>query len=112
MKYLVKMIWKSHHPQYGRLTSFLVTPYQETFPSSWGYTIDNTYDEVFRLSSNSIDEEEILKRLTKVSENQWELQDLSHLVETHFNTNDFFEEEIYQENFGRSVLFHTSKELI
>ena len=50
MKYLVKMAWTSCHPQYGKLISFLVTPYKETTPSSWGYTIDDTYDEVFRLS--------------------------------------------------------------
>lgn len=113
MKYLVKMAWTSCHPQYGKLISFLVTPYKETTPSSWGYTIDDTYDEVFRLSySTIIDEEQILKKLTKVSDNQWELQDLSNLVETHFNSNDFFEEEIYQENFRRNVLFHTSKELL
>lgn len=67
---------------------------------------------MFRLSSNSINEEPILKGLTKVSENQWELQDLSNLVETYFNPNDFFDEEIYQDNFGRNVLFHTSKELL
>lgn len=112
MKYLVKMVWKSHHPQYGILTSFLVTPYKETSPYSWGYTIDNTFDEVFRLSSDSIDEEQILEKLAKVSENQWELQDLSNFVETYFNSNEFFEEEIYQENFGRKVLFHTSRELL
>ena len=40
MKYLVKMAWTSCHPQYGKLISFLVTPYKETTPSSWGYTID------------------------------------------------------------------------
>lgn len=106
------MAWKSYHPKYGKLISFLVTPYKETTPYNWGYTIDNTYDEVFRLSSNSINEEQILKGLTKVSENQWELQDLSNLVETYFNPNDFFDEEIYQDNFGRNVLFHTSKELL
>lgn len=106
------MAWKSNHPQYGKLISFLVTPYKEIAPCNWGYTVSNTYDEVFRLNSDSIDEEQILKKLTKVSENQWELQDLSNLVETYFNSNDFFEEEIYQENFGRNVLFHTSKELL
>lgn len=112
MKYLIKMAWKSYHPKYGKLISFLVTPYKETTPYNWGYAIDNTYDEVFRLSSNSINEEQILKGLTKVSENQWELQDLSNLVETYFNPNDFFDEGIYQDNFGRNVLFHTSKELL
>ena len=111
-RYLVKYAWKCRHEQYGDITSFLVTPKQEIAPYTLGYTMDETDEEVIRFPSDSMFVDAILSKLSFMGNNQWSAPTFGELVEFDFDMADFFDEEFYQDNYGRDVLFHTHLSLI
>ena len=106
-KFLVKFAWKCNHEKYGEIISFLVTPYQETSPFSYGYRMDKSDEEVIRFPSHSIEATQLLRRLAPMGNNQWSMPSYGDFIEQEFDLDDFFEEYIYQDNYGKEVLFHT-----
>lgn len=75
-------------------------------PNTYGYNLSKELDEVFRFPSDHPAALFILKRLARINSTQWS-EPSYDLVEEEFDLNDFFEELIYQDNYGREVLFHT-----
>ena len=110
--YLIKFAWKCRHEQYGDITSFLVTPKQEISPYTLGYTMDETDEEVIRYPSDSLFAKAILSKLAFIGNDQWSAPTFGEIVEFDFDMDDFFDEEFYQDNYGRDVLFHTHLSLI
>lgn len=108
-KYLIKFAWKCEHEIYGEIISFVVTPYQETAPCSYGYVLDNTDDEVIRFPSHSSQANSILRRLARIGNNQWSSPSFD-FVEEEFDLDNFEEDYYYQDNYDRDVLFHTHED--
>jgi len=108
-KYLIKFAWKCNHERFGEIISFVVSPYQETSPNSYGYVLDNTSDEVIRFPSSSLEANSLLRRLAGMGNNQWAAPSFD-LVEKEFDLDEFEEDLYYQDNYGRNVLFHTHED--
>lgn len=106
-KYLIKFAWKCNHEVYGDITSFIVTPYQETSPCSWGYVLDKSDDEVIRFPSTSPIAIQLLHKLAPLGNNQWSMPSYGDLIEYEFNLDEYREDYFYQDNYGRDVVFHT-----
>lgn len=106
-KYLIKFAWKCNHEIYGPIISFVATPYHETSPHSWGYSMTDKKDEVFRFPSGSEEAQAILRRLAPIGGNQWGHPSYGDLIEEEFDFDCFTDDAFYQENYGRPVIFHT-----
>lgn len=105
-KFKITFAWICDHEEYGEIISFLVSPKVLVCPNTYGYNLSKELDEVFRFPSDHPAALFILKRLARINSTQWS-EPSYDLVEEEFDLNDFFEELIYQDNYGREVLFHT-----
>lgn len=105
-KFKITFAWMCDHQVYGEIISFLVSPKVQVCPNTYGYNLSKELDEVFRFPSDHPDALFILKRLARINSTQWS-EPSYDLVEEEFDLDDFFEESIYQDNYGREVLFHT-----
>lgn len=106
-KYLFKFAWRCRHEIYGDIISFVVAPYKETSPCSWGYTIDQSDDEVVRFPADSTIAQSILSRMIGIGNNQWEMPMYGELNEHEIDLDDYNDDRFYQDNYGREVVFHT-----
>ena len=113
-KYLIKNAWQCTHEILGEIVCFVVTPYIQTAPYTFGYVSSEKNDEVFRMAVDSKQANMILRKLTKIDNNQWSHPNTDYLVEIEFNMDAFFDQEIFQENtnYNRNVLFHTDCDLL
>lgn len=111
--YMIKFAWKCNHKAYGEILSFVITPLIKTTPNSYGYSLTYDLDEIVRYPSNHPEALSLLKRLVKVSSDQWYAISDDY-IEEFFDFEDFDDEYYYQDDdeYKRDVLFHTHKECI
>lgn len=107
-KYLIKFAWRCEHETLGTIISFVAAPYHETSPYSYGYTLSDETDVVFRFPAISVRANNIISKLAIISQNQWQLDSLDNMVEEEFDTDNFYNESYYQDNYLREVVFYTS----
>lgn len=109
-KYLVKNAWFISHETLGDIMCFIMTPKVETSPNTLGYHLDNQFDEVFRFRAFYDTDfiESIICRMDVIGNNMWQMSPYGDLIELELDLSEFKDELIYQSNYGRNVLFHTS----
>ena len=105
-KFKITFAWICNHEEYGEIVSFLVSPKVLICPNTYGYNLSKALDEVIRFPANHPKALSILNRMAKINSTQWS-EPSYDLVEEEFDLDDFFEELIYQNNYGREVTFHT-----
>lgn len=109
-KYLIKNAWFITHETLGDIMCFVATPKVETSPNSLGYYLDNRLDEVFRFPGFAEIVENIIPKMDVIGNDLWQMPAYGDLIEVEFNLSDFNDQLIFQANYGREVLFHTSKD--
>ena len=109
---MIKRAWVGKDAINGPIYLILATPLIKTTVHSYGYSLTNDLDEVFRLPLWDELAQSIIRRLTKIEPVIW--IDGDDLIEESFDLDDFFEERIYQESedYDRDVIFHTHHSLI
>lgn len=107
-KYLIKFAWRCEHETLGTIISFVAAPYHETSPCCYGYSLSSETDVVFRFPAISVRANHIISKLASIGHNQWQLYSLDNMVEEEFDTNNFYNESYYQDNYLREVVFYTS----
>ena len=105
--FMIKFAWICNHEDYGEILSFIVSPKVNTYGPVWGYQPDKSHDEVIRFPSRDHHAISIVKKLAPYSANQWSAPTFGDLIEEEFDMDDFFEEYIWQDNYGKEVTFHT-----
>ena len=110
-KFKITFAWICDHEEYGEIISFLVSPKILVCPNTYGYKLSKDLDEVFRFPADHHIALSILNRLARINATQWS-EPSYDLVEEEVDLDDFFEESIYQDNYGREVLFHTYHECL
>ncbi len=112
-KFQIKYAWQCNHEDYGEILSFLVSP-QVVLSStgnvtSYGYKLDNDYDEVVRFPAGHPIALSIISKLAKINSTQW-AQPTFDFIDEEFDMDDFFKEYHFDKNYGREVTFHTHVE--
>ena len=111
----IKFAWICNHEEYGEIISFFVFPkvVLSSFGviKTYGYVMDDDKLEVVRFPAGHPQAQSIIRRLSRLNPTQWSEPSFDY-VEEEFDLDDFFVENIYQDNYGRIVKFHTNNECL